>query len=111
MSLAPRVFAFQGLRRDRQSLRLRQALWLAILGLALVGLACDDTATETSVSDAVVSPRAVRRLPNLVLITLDTTRADALGSYGQIMPTSPQIDRMAREGVLFERALASSPET
>ena len=48
---------------------------------------------------------------NLLLITLDTVRADALNPYGQKRVTSPVIDRMAREGVLFEQAASSSPST
>ena len=48
---------------------------------------------------------------NLVVITLDTVRADALGAYGQPRPTSPEIDRLAREGVLFEQVSTSQPET
>jgi arylsulfatase A-like enzyme/Flp pilus assembly protein TadD len=48
---------------------------------------------------------------NLILITLDTTRADALNPYGQMLVTSPNIDRMAREGVLFEQVASSSPST
>jgi arylsulfatase A-like enzyme len=49
--------------------------------------------------------------PSVVVITLDTARADALGTYGQQLPTSPRIDRMAAEGVLFEQVVASAPST
>jgi arylsulfatase A-like enzyme len=49
--------------------------------------------------------------PNLVLITLDTLRADALGAYGQRANTTPNIDRLASQGVLFERVSSSNPET
>ncbi len=49
--------------------------------------------------------------PNLVLVTLDTLRADALGSYGQTRKPSPEIDRLADEGVLFVQAVTSSAET
>lgn len=45
--------------------------------------------------------------PNIVLIVLDTTRADFLSSYGHPRNTSPNIDRLAREGVLFRRAYAT----
>ena len=48
---------------------------------------------------------------NVVLITLDTTRADALGAYGQRLPTTPHIDRLAAEGVLFEQTLSAAPHT
>jgi arylsulfatase A-like enzyme/Flp pilus assembly protein TadD len=47
----------------------------------------------------------------LVVITLDTTRADALGAYGQPLPVTPRIDAMAAEGTLFEQVSASVPST
>ena len=49
--------------------------------------------------------------PNLVLITVDTLRADHLGCYGHSRPTSPRIDRLAESGLLFERAIAPAPWT
>jgi arylsulfatase A-like enzyme len=48
---------------------------------------------------------------SIVLVTLDTTRADALGTYGQPRPTSPEIDRLAAEGAVFEACVTSSPST
>lgn len=48
---------------------------------------------------------------SLVLVTIDTLRADHLGAYGYPRPTSPAIDALAREGVVFERAIASSSHT
>jgi arylsulfatase A-like enzyme len=73
--------------------------------LALAG--CQEP--ETSHDGSAASP--ARKTPNLVIITLDTTRADALGAYGQSLETSPNFDRMAEEGTLFETALSTSPET
>ena len=46
--------------------------------------------------------------PNVLLVTLDTTRADYLGSYGHAEDTSPALDRLAREGIRFERAISTS---
>jgi hypothetical protein len=46
--------------------------------------------------------------PSVVLISVDTLRADALGAYGGLLPT-PSFDRFAREGVLFEKAFAPAP--
>ena len=54
---------------------------------------------------------APRPQPNIVLITIDTLRADHLGSYGYPRPSSPSIDRLAESGLLFERALAAAPWT
>ena len=52
-----------------------------------------------------------RSQPNLVLITLDTTRADHLGAYGYPRDTSPALDVLAAEGALFERAFSHVPVT
>jgi arylsulfatase A-like enzyme len=48
---------------------------------------------------------------NVVLITLDTIRADALGSYGQRLPVSPNFDRLAGEGTQFVQCVSSAPST
>lgn len=48
--------------------------------------------------------------PNVLLITLDTTRPDRLGPYGGPAKT-PTLDRLAREGVVFEQAIAPAPLT
>jgi arylsulfatase A-like enzyme len=48
---------------------------------------------------------------NLVLITIDTLRADHLGCYGYKRPTSPNIDALARRGTLFTHAYAPIPLT
>ncbi len=52
-----------------------------------------------------------RPRPNIILITLDTLRADHLGCYGYPSDTSPEIDAMAREGVLFQGAFSCSSTT
>jgi len=48
---------------------------------------------------------------NVILISLDTLRADHLGCYGYSRPTSNNMDRLARRGVLFENAISSAPWT
>ncbi|MFQ5490047.1 MAG: sulfatase [Phycisphaerae bacterium] len=50
-------------------------------------------------------------VPNVILIVLDTLRADHLGCYGYDKATSPRIDAFAAESVLYEKALASAPWT
>jgi arylsulfatase A-like enzyme len=49
--------------------------------------------------------------PNLVLITLDTTRADRLGPYGFPDARTPTLDAFAQEAVVYERAYATSSWT
>jgi arylsulfatase A-like enzyme len=51
------------------------------------------------------------RRPNLILILLDTVRRDHIGSYGYHRDTTPVIDSLARDGIVFERAVAQSSWT
>src|SRR5262249_36657310 len=44
-------------------------------------------------------------------LTVDTLRADHLGAYGYGRPSSPVLDRLAKEGTLFERAYCAMPTT
>src|SRR3954465_2743499 len=54
-------------------------------------------------------PRVAR--PNVVLISLDTTRPDHLGCYGYGKPTSPNLDKLAADGVRFACARTQAPWT
>jgi arylsulfatase A-like enzyme/Tfp pilus assembly protein PilF len=49
--------------------------------------------------------------PNVVLLTLDTLRADRLGAYGYKPAATPNLDRLAREGIRFDDATTQSPLT
>jgi arylsulfatase A-like enzyme len=49
--------------------------------------------------------------PTLLLISIDTLRADRLGSYGNEFALTPCIDRLARESVVFDRAFAPASFT
>lgn len=48
---------------------------------------------------------------NVLIMTLDTTRWDRLGAYGDRRAETPNLDRLAAEGVLFEQAITSVPLT
>jgi len=48
---------------------------------------------------------------NLLLITIETTRADHVGAYGYPRGTTPNIDALAKDGLLFESFLTVSPRT
>lgn len=54
-------------------------------------------------------PAAEPGAPNVLVIVVDTLRADHLSSYGYPRPTSPNIDHIAQQGVLFENALSTCP--
>ena len=58
--------------------------------------------------------RALDKAPrplSVLLVTLDTTRADRLGCYGDGRAETPQLDKVARHGVLFRQAYAHVPLT
>jgi len=65
-----------------------------------------DPATSTG---AAASPGEAPR--SAVLVTVDTLRADVLGAYGGRLGASPNLDRLAEGGVLFEQAHAASSNT
>jgi len=71
-------------------------LVLALLPALLTG--CGDSGGE-----------AVR--PSVVLVVVDTLRADHLGCYGYGGPTSPGLDRLAGEGVRFHQLVSAAPWT
>ena len=48
---------------------------------------------------------------NVLLLTIDTTRADHLGMYGYGRPTTPALDAMAREATVFDHGWAHAPST
>ena len=49
--------------------------------------------------------------PNVLLVTIDTIRADHVGAYGAKGGATPAIDAFARDGILFEQAIAPAPLT
>ena len=46
--------------------------------------------------------------PNVVVVFVDTLRAEALGAYGNPLPASPAMDKLAEQGLLFERMYSHS---
>ena len=58
-----------------------------------------------------VGRRPASSIRNVLLISIDTLRADHLSCYGHDKPTTPHIDALAKEGVLFEHVVAPVPLT
>jgi len=56
-------------------------------------------------------PPASPGAPNVLVIVLDTVRAQTLSVYGHSEPTSPWLERFAQSGVLFEHAISTAPWT
>ncbi|MFH1466394.1 MAG: sulfatase-like hydrolase/transferase [Pseudomonadota bacterium] len=80
--------------------------------LVLLGLAACHTPDEGPPAAPVApsAPAGTRR-PSLVLVTLDTTRADHLGCYGHPTASTPTLDAIAAQGWRFERAYTAVPLT
>ncbi len=76
------------------------------LGLMVPLVGCDRGPARDGDHGAVPSDQ-----PNVLLISIDTLRADHLHCYGYARATSPNIDRVAREGVLFENHISSTSWT
>ncbi|MBA3885154.1 MAG: sulfatase-like hydrolase/transferase [Acidobacteria bacterium] len=80
---------------------LRIACVIALLSVAACGNPARGPAPE--------APSGTPR--HLVIITIDTMRADRLGAYGYAQARTPAMDELARTGVRFERAFAPTPIT
>jgi len=79
------------------------SLWLGCFALAACAaflIGCSEAPSE--------APRPIRKI---VLISLDTLRADHLGVYGYPRDTSPKLDEFAQQGFVFDRMLAPAPNT
>lgn len=75
------------------------------IGLAIAAIGC----SRSQPKNAAVSPEA--RAPSIILILIDTFRADRVGAWGNKDGLTPALDRLAAEGTVFERVYAASPWT
>ena len=73
---------------------------LIVGGLCLALLGCQEEAATVPSGPTPV-----------ILIDIDTLRADHLGTYGYARPTSPEVDRFSSESVRFEWAFSQAPNT
>ncbi|HBL29596.1 MAG TPA: hypothetical protein DD490_22405, partial [Acidobacteria bacterium] len=89
------------------SLRRRRARLL----LALLVATAAGTAACTKQAPEAAGPAPLPAGSNILLITVDTLRADHLSSYGYVRPTSPVLDALAAEGVRFDQAQVQWPKT
>jgi len=81
---------------------------LLAAGLASLALSC---APGDDGPRPVIEPLGGEAPTGLLVITMDTTRADRIGTYGYRDARTPHLDRLAERGVVFERAVTSTPLT
>lgn len=72
-----------------------------------------DASVKRSLDDVgfVAVPAAVPKDFTILLITIDTARADHFGAYGYKRPTTPNLDQLAKAGTVFEHGWAHAPST
>ena len=85
----------------------RTLVWIGCAWLCGALLACDRPVPPSEIPDRL----AALERPNLVLIVVDTLRADWTTPYGYDVDTSPEVARWAERGVVFERVRAQSSWT
>ena len=83
----------------------------SVVALLLAGVAAFELNPDLRVPSVQASSTLTPGKPNVVLITLDTVRADHLSLYGYSRPTTPNLDGWARQGVVFDNAIAPSSWT
>jgi arylsulfatase A-like enzyme len=84
--------------------------WRLCLAISCAALAACAALTLARGAGAQRAPRAKpRRAPNVILVVADDLGRGDLGAYGQRFIRTPNLDRMARDGMLFTDAYAASP--
>ena len=97
--------------RRKGPLVLGSAVLILIAAAGVFRLVRRPPRTEAEARQRLLALSPAPRDLNLVVVTLDTTRADRLGCYGFAGVETPNIDGLAAEGVLFEHATATVPLT
>jgi arylsulfatase A-like enzyme len=109
--LACRRFAGDFDRGRSRPLRSRVALLSGVIAVLLAGLFFYKARSWELSRELLAGPPASATRKNIVIISIDSARADHFSSYGYDRPTTPNMDRMASQGVLFENAIAPSSWT
>jgi len=90
---------------------------VGLVGFAIGRFALEPEVVEVTATaslpekDVVIPVEMLREQPDIILITVDTLRADHLGAYGYSQNTSPWLDGLARRGAIVDRAFGGSSWT
>lgn len=91
------------------------APWTALVLALIAGLPLLSRAALARPTPELAPPRSASVVPpagpNVVLVTIDTVRADHLSLYGYWRETSPELERLAAESTVYRRAIAPSTMT
>jgi arylsulfatase A-like enzyme len=97
--------------RRRRASRVAAIVALIVLIVAVAGVVLWQRARRGEPGLPPTLAAGAARGFNLLVVTLDTTRADHLGCYGRDGAETPALDRLAREGVRFDDAVTNAPVT
>ena len=89
----------------------RPLLFRLLLASVLAATMLPGTAAANLQPRKPAPPTKSQPRPNVILITIDTLRADHVGCYGSQAVKTPTLDGLAHDGVLFERAISQVPLT
>jgi len=97
-------------RDIKRAVALGIGLLVAIAVGGTAGCGRQEDVPATALATPLATPQAAAPVP-VVIYLIDTLRADRLGVYGYDRPTSPHLDALAAESVVFEQAYAAAPWT
>jgi arylsulfatase A-like enzyme len=105
-----RIYPYFGADK-RWPLRALAGAFAAVLVVLTAGVIYYGASRWTGGASVPASEDPPGQRPNIVLITMDTVRADHLSIYGYRRDTTPNLARLAEKGVLFENAISASSWT
>ncbi len=88
-----------------------RSIWPLIAVLVVLAIGMAGRVRWTEVRTLAKLPAANRNAPNVLVIILDTVRSASLSLYGYTRPTTPELERLARNGTVFNRAISTAPWT
>lgn len=98
-------------QRERRSGPLRRWVPLTLAGTLVIGYGGQVWQLFNEHRALARLPQAPPNAPNVLLLVLDTERADHLTTYGYDRPTTPELNQLAREGMVFKWAVSPAATT
>lgn len=111
MSLKQQDSLLMTTNSDSARPRQKRSTFFQLVSFSFVGIAVAAFAAVLAAPRPAAAEPAKRGLPNLVLITMDTTRADHLGAWGYKDAHTPNLDALAARGTRFARCDTAAPIT
>ena len=106
------IFIFIGKKYKKTFKFTIKTLIVILIVSVVIGVATYFIGTRSTLEKYIVKPSIqTDDKPNIILITMDTTRADHLSCYGYHKNTTPYLDKLASESVVFKNVYATAPWT